>query len=1271
METRDKNYLQLQFRNKVYKFNGTEFQSFFENIMETAYPDFKKIRPYGNKGDGGNDGYRPSVGAYYQVYAPRIPNEKETESVNKLKEDFEKLKTNWDKISEVKIYYFVFNDKWGGSTIVLEEALADLKHDNPNIEFLLFTPRSLEEIFFKLNNEDILTLGFDVDSTKAISIVREYLDKIEIDLDRDSGKSAQKALENIKDILFSLEDESLQLEYEILEARILQKLENNNEAIKLFESLCTRYPNNPWAFLYLAEYYLNLEDFDNNEKLLKKAEEIDSENSLLILEKLIRKIRLKNQIDISKIDEKTFPKESRMKSNFYRLYSLVFNNAGDKERAISFIERAIKLNPDRINNYDVKFTILESNIFSEDTNKDEFQEQISNYIAKIVDVEDKAKEYGGLSPRIQSIFNLRKINSLKYLEPTHEIGTLAKNTFELLVQCSFDHMTDGLFVVLLMHTDLSQKSLDILLKYLEQSDKEISDDLSKAIIFQFCLKSALISVGQKYFKSTKKTNIIKFIDNLKSKQFDKAWEFLGKDTRFAIAFANSAKEFPELRKLIIQNLPNDGTIQKDKLLLLINYDEDKLDEAFELLKGYDFSNLHYYECKPILDIAWKKGAWEFVIIVIDKFLEYEKDERHCLQLNLQKFTACQNLGKFNEVIQIGEQILSNENEVDLLDDLNKESVLGQTILAKLKRGEYKEAETLLSKYSDFKFTFEFKIGIETEVFLKNKKAEDALNSIVDGIKLLNSPNPEQYGSLFFVFAVISNLSGFNMDSLEQVNDNCFVKFKDQERWFYIGDQCELDASKISSTDEKYSIYTGKKMNEKLEFKNKYSSKNNEQTIELILPIEKYIAWQCRHHATMLSQENRWDKMKMVEISTAGEKFDPKYLIAFLEDQKKGRGNFFDLYCKENVPFAFLAVNQGGLGGAISTIVNENKGFIKFSSGDITEINKQKEIAKKIINGDQFYLDGTSALVLSEIGLLETIYEYLPNLQVPQSVITMLLDVKERFESTPGQVGHMGYAQGRISFSELDQDKGDQIKKNFDKCIELLESQQEKIKAISNATKSECESEKMVPSELCDACILAQNEKSIILTEDFLYLQVNALQTKKEIPEYCSTYALVRTLYEQNKISFVQYLEYFGYLSSYRFKFLPISTEDIEKAVFGDKKITIVNPKAIRYFNFPLTLSQDYGVPFDKAFQVVGRFFLKILTDDSITIDTAEQIFDEILTAFPTEKSKSTLGKMFLQVSVQIINNKTANVIVGSLTQNKIDILSQFTQIYDGTKIIRP
>lgn len=85
MEKIDKTYLRLQFWLRIHEKNATEFQTFFEDIMQKAFPNFQKIRPYGNQGDGGNDGYRPDEGIYYQVYAPRKPDEKEAAAAKKLK----------------------------------------------------------------------------------------------------------------------------------------------------------------------------------------------------------------------------------------------------------------------------------------------------------------------------------------------------------------------------------------------------------------------------------------------------------------------------------------------------------------------------------------------------------------------------------------------------------------------------------------------------------------------------------------------------------------------------------------------------------------------------------------------------------------------------------------------------------------------------------------------------------------------------------------------------------------------------------------------------------------------------------------------------------------------------------------------------------------------------------------------------------------------------------------------------------------------------------
>ena len=306
MKPIDRNYLSLQFKNKIHSKNGTEFQSFFENIMEKAFPDFQKIRPYGNKGDGGNDGYRKKFGIYYQVYAPNTPKIKESEAAKKLKEDFEKLKNEWSEISEVKEYNFVFNDKYGGSVQLLEKSVSELKKYNQNIEFKLFLANDLENVFFALSQSDILNLGFNIDQRQAISNAYTYLEYVKNELDRDNTKLAVKILETNKNIISALSDERLSFEYEIIECRCLQKLEKTDEAKDKYENICKRFSKDPRAFLYLAEIYLNNKEFDKNKDLLKQAEKIDHDFWLLKLEQLVRESHLGKKIDTKNIDEKAF-----------------------------------------------------------------------------------------------------------------------------------------------------------------------------------------------------------------------------------------------------------------------------------------------------------------------------------------------------------------------------------------------------------------------------------------------------------------------------------------------------------------------------------------------------------------------------------------------------------------------------------------------------------------------------------------------------------------------------------------------------------------------------------------------------------------------------------------------------------------------------------------------------------------------------------------------------------------------------------------------------
>lgn len=1122
-----------------------------------------------------------------------------------------------------------------------------------------------------------LKVQFEIsDEVAQKALFFDLLENIKTELDKENAGDAQKILESVKNIISNLNDEDLNLEYEILECRCLQKLEKINEAKEKYESLIKRYSDDPRAFLYLAEISLNDNDFDKNLELLQKAEKIDKDYWLLELEHLVRKNRLEEKIDLKNIDENNFPNDLKIKSNFYRLYALFFEDENHEAKADSFIEKAIHTNPDRFSNYLAKLSILEKRLFSEQKEK---LKQAKELIEEMKRVEDKFLKYGDIGVRNKVILNVKKLNALRLLENFPEFEKVSKETFELSISCCFDKQIEQIITIVLQFVSLPDDDLNKLLKYIKNSKKEISDELSKILIFQFNIREKLLTDGKKFFTEIKNQKYIDFIEILESKNYEKVLAFLKGDIPFAVAIANTLKNFPELRKQIIENLPNDLNIQKEKLLLLLNFDEKDFDEAFSILKKLDLSELSNLECNPILEIIQQKNAWDFEVIVLQKLISKEKDERQKFNLQLQLFNAYYNLKQYLEVIQIGKELLELDSKINLLDTKNKEALLINTILACFERGKvenkiYTEAENILEKYPLSKPSFEFKAGIEAEIYLHNSKPQDALNAVIEGVKIKKLFSSQEYAKLFFLLSTkIGNQIDLKLISLDEVKENVFIKLKNKDQWYFIGDENELDAIKVSKTNEKYSLFEKKKLGSKIIFQSEYSSEKQADSIELIFPIEKYILWQVVQNFQKLSKDGDLEGVWMIEVPQKGDSIDIKNILKMMENMHKRTDPFFQMYLNNNVPLAMLAVSEGGITNAIGRIQNEQKGFINFSNGTIADFEKQKEVARDVIKKQKsFYIDGTSALFLSEIGYLKKIYKYVSNIKVPQSVINLLGEINEKFTYIHGQAGHIGYSQGKINYSSIDQEKRESIIKNISSSVELLESNSDSIEAISSANKADCFSEKEIPSELCDACILAQRDNIPIMTEDFIYLKMNGLQTKKKVPQYFSSLALLRVLCEDKKISFDEYLEYFGYLSSYRFRFLSLNSNDIEMAVFGDGDIKTVKLENIRKFNFPLTLSEDYGVPFQTAFTVIKGFLFKVLLDNAITAGVAEEIYIKILETFPFKQNKKDLWKLLLRICLRAIeNNKTKFALLPNVQviNEKFDKLLQATEIYNSERQI--
>lgn len=138
------------FKIKLYEASGDSFQKLFQDIMVYRDSNFQSIAPYGNWGDGGNDGWIPSENRYFQVYGSK-PNTKVSpvDACNKATGDFDKLKQKWP---EVQYYHFVYNDRYIGSPAPISSTLAQLKQVEKLSEASILDSAKLETYFMLLDN---------------------------------------------------------------------------------------------------------------------------------------------------------------------------------------------------------------------------------------------------------------------------------------------------------------------------------------------------------------------------------------------------------------------------------------------------------------------------------------------------------------------------------------------------------------------------------------------------------------------------------------------------------------------------------------------------------------------------------------------------------------------------------------------------------------------------------------------------------------------------------------------------------------------------------------------------------------------------------------------------------------------------------------------------------------------------------------------------------------------------------------------------------------
>ncbi|MCG7978421.1 MAG: hypothetical protein N0E58_09860 [Candidatus Thiodiazotropha endolucinida] len=149
MNNHDDFWYRTLFKVRLYEAFGTSFQHLINQLFQYSVVDFQSIQPWGNWGDGGNDGWVEPLGSYYQVYGP-IPTSKSSpvDAVKKAVDDFKKLPEKWENVNN---YYFVYNDRYAGVPAPLAAELQQLKKNHRLSEAKAIVGADLESKFMELD----------------------------------------------------------------------------------------------------------------------------------------------------------------------------------------------------------------------------------------------------------------------------------------------------------------------------------------------------------------------------------------------------------------------------------------------------------------------------------------------------------------------------------------------------------------------------------------------------------------------------------------------------------------------------------------------------------------------------------------------------------------------------------------------------------------------------------------------------------------------------------------------------------------------------------------------------------------------------------------------------------------------------------------------------------------------------------------------------------------------------------------------------------------
>jgi hypothetical protein len=856
--------------------------------------------------------------------------------------------------------------------------------------------------------------GTEIIIDRMLELCREFLDRHLIN-------EATIFLSKIEQLLLEVDNGPVTAKAHLLRAILLIRSEQIPEGKKLLRQLIDANPHDIEAMLDYLEICENIPEIDDDvESIEQRVRNLASGHPKLLLIDLARQFEKQESIEIRDISE-VWADDIRLNARFIRQYALVCDSSrktAQRDALIARWENELPNSP-RPHLFRALFRMWDSYRSAPMSLED--QTRIAQDLLSFSASErKKASAKDPINLRDQISWLMQEIRlKWDFSDETTDLSELRNRMFSLIEQCYFDKFACSILSDFLGILRLEPEQWRTISQRIQESNVLPSQRLLETLFFQALQYDDLYPDLEGFISKYGDNGLEAILNAIKNSDAKECAKLINakKNSFFTLYMLESLDKHNiavELVGLLDIDEERQAELLYAQFKILGIHKKEK--EALDVIKKLPLNGVAPRVLDNVQRTAYRNKQWEIFIPSALQLLNFDNPQAYKSQLHAGLAGAYFDRGDDTNVIYHADQALSQSTD---LGEENSQTLLHLLAQSAGMKGQYDEACRKFQKCEHINRSFSLFLE-EANLYLKASfadKYKKCLALVMKAFACVDVLGDEHFLAALRFFIELGEVDEIPNTDEPSVEDTLFVKLDGfHSGWFYIGEEKQqLGAEGILPGSPNYNALIHKTIVDAIEWPADKYSRRDKHKILHIVTAPAYLAIRASE-AMMRAAEIGNGAAWSVQVIKEDGSFDIEVLNQFAREHFQSNNEFFEKYINTPLPFTLLCRLEGSLAKALSKIYSERKGFIRCNDGTNADIDAQKVIANDVLEGASCFIDGLSAYMLAEAGLLEAVIKVLPNIGIPTSVIRMMRQIAADFDPLQSSIGRGGLIDGNFRFS---------------------------------------------------------------------------------------------------------------------------------------------------------------------------------------------------------------------------------------------------------------